>query len=74
MEDFGFPPIFPPDTNVDVEEEKAAAPKDSENKVDNKSKSKKVILAKNVNQFVFCFCSNRVKQQQRVVVKNINGK
>jgi hypothetical protein len=43
LEDFGFPPVFPVETTEEVEAEKAAPPKDSENKVDNKSKSKKVI-------------------------------
>jgi hypothetical protein len=44
MEDFGFPPKFPADTNEEVEEEKAATPKESESsKIDNKSKSKKVL-------------------------------
>jgi leucyl-tRNA synthetase len=45
IEDFGFPPKFPVDTNEEIEEEKIATPKESEsNKVDNKSKSKKVLF------------------------------
>ncbi len=44
MEDYGFPPRFPVETTEAVEEEKpAATAKDVENKVDNKSKSKKVV-------------------------------
>lgn len=42
LEEFGFPPNFPPEAKEDAEEEKAATPKENENKVDNKSKSKKV--------------------------------
>ncbi|CAF3565723.1 unnamed protein product [Rotaria socialis] len=43
MEDFGFPPKFPTDTNEENEEEKAAATtnESESSKVDNKSKSKK---------------------------------
>lgn len=46
MEEFGFPPKFPTDTNEDNEEEKAAATtnESESSKVDNKSKSKKVYL------------------------------
>jgi hypothetical protein len=49
LEDFGFPPKFPVDTNEEAEEEKVATPKESEsNKIDNKSKSKKVLFSNNV--------------------------
>jgi leucyl-tRNA synthetase len=45
LEEFGFPPKFPEDTNEEVEEEKVVTQKENEsNKVDNKSKSKKVLL------------------------------
>ena len=76
MEDFGFPPKFPADVAEETEEEKAATPKESESsKIDNKSKSKKVLsFIHNVKNFDNYFYSNRVKQQRRVLVKNINGK
>jgi hypothetical protein len=57
MEDFGFPPKFPADVNDEAEEEKAAPPKESESsKIDNKSKSKKVLSffnnVTNVDDFI----------------------
>ncbi len=75
MEDFGFPPVFPvTDANEEVEVE-VATPKENENKVDNKSKGKKVFFFLSIMSMNRLFsCWNRVKQQRRVVVKNINGK
>jgi len=49
LEEFGFPPVFPVDTNEEGEAEKVATPKESEsNKIDNKSKSKKVLFSTDV--------------------------
>lgn len=58
MEEFGFPPTFPASKAEDAEEEKAAAaPKASESsKIDNKSKSKKVLADA---QTIRCAIGNR---------------
>ncbi|CAF5201997.1 unnamed protein product [Rotaria magnacalcarata] len=46
IEEYGFPPQFPIDTNQKDEDDKTSTPKHSENsKTDNKSKSKKVNAA-----------------------------
>jgi len=53
LEEFGFPPNFPTNANEDVEVEKVATPKENENNVDNKSKSKKVFFSFNhINELI----------------------
>ena len=74
LEEFGFPPNFPSAVTEDVEGKETATPKESENSIDRKSKSNKVVFVKYIHTSKMFFRSDRAKQQRKVVARNINGK